>query len=66
MSFLSSAGVSRRLMLFGARLVLQGAMVCSIPHTGMDELPSGYCRVPYETIDPSMVLDRSFTANEEI
>ena len=37
MSCMSSAGASRRLVLFGARLLLRCIMAGSIPQTGMDE-----------------------------
>ena len=57
MSFLSSAGLGRRMVLLGARLVLQGAMACSIPHTGMDELPSAGFRVAQEANGPSTAPD---------
>jgi hypothetical protein len=54
MSFLSSAGTGRQLVLLAARLFLQCVMAGSISRTGMDEFAAMCLRAPDTTSGQSM------------
>ena len=49
MSFLNDTATGRRLVFFGARLLVQSAMACATPQLGMDELK--FFRIPHRASD---------------